>query len=160
MTGPAAGRGWPGWLAASAVTMILPSLVSWAAGGQDWFDTLRTPAPTPPDWAFGVVWPVLYLAMGTAAWLVWRRRGASGAAEALWLYGAQYALNLAWIVGFFGLRSVVLGWVLIPPLGAAVVVTLLAFARVSPLAAALLAPYLAWVCFAGWLAWKLVRLNG
>jgi translocator protein len=41
----------------------------------------------------------------------------------------------------------------------AIVATIIAFAAVSPLAAALLVPYLAWVTFAGYLNGGIWRLN-
>jgi tryptophan-rich sensory protein len=45
----------------------------------------------------------------------------------------------------------------ITPVG--ILLTLVAFARVRPLAAGLLAPYLAWVTYAGVLNFALWRLN-
>jgi tryptophan-rich sensory protein len=32
-----------------------------------WYANLPRPSFTPPDWAFGVVWPILYIMMGIIA---------------------------------------------------------------------------------------------
>ncbi len=40
-----------------------------------------------------------------------------------------------------------------------ILVLIVELARISSFAAWLLAPYLAWVTFAGWLNWRVVQLN-
>ena len=40
-----------------------------------------------------------------------------------------------------------------------ILVLIVEVAQVSSFAASLLAPYLAWVTFAGWLNWRVVQLN-
>ena len=44
-----------------------------APGG--WYEALSKPPWTPPKWLFAPVWSTLYLLMGIAAWLVWRKAG-------------------------------------------------------------------------------------
>lgn len=117
-----------------------------ADGG--WYDTLNKPFFTPPSWLFGPVWSVLYLMIAVSGWLVWRRRGFSGAPVAMALFAAQLALNFLWSAVFFGLRSPGLGLVEILVMWAGILTTILAFRRISRPAALLLIPYLAWVTFA------------
>jgi tryptophan-rich sensory protein len=97
--------------------------------------------------------------MGVAAWLVWRAAGFRAARTALTLYLIQLALNALWSWLFFGwhlgapaFADVLLLWV-------AIVATLVAFRRVRPLAAWLLAPYLLWVSFASALNFAVWQLN-
>src|ERR1051325_11101387 len=66
-----------------------------------WYQALRKPAWTPPNWLFGPVWTLLYAAMAVAAWLVWRRAGWEESNGALWVFLVQLALNLAWSFIFF-----------------------------------------------------------
>ena len=73
---------------------------------QVWYPSLTPPPGTPPNWVFAPVWSALYVMIGVAAWLVWKRRGPS---RALRLWGWQLAANALWAPAFFGLRS--------PPLG-------------------------------------------
>ena len=119
-----------------------------ASSVGNWYPSLRMPPGTPPNWVFPPAWTVLYVLMGIAAWLAWRvpvhRR-------ALRLWGWQLALNAAWTPAFFGLRSPALGLTVILPLLAAILLTMRAFARLRPLAAWLLLPYLAWTSYATYL---------
>ena len=45
------------------------------ASVRTWYVRLQKPSFNPPSWVFGPVWSVLYLAMATSAWLVWRNAG-------------------------------------------------------------------------------------
>lgn len=112
---------------------------------SDEYQDLEAPAWAPPGWVFGPVWTVLYLMVGTAAWMAWRAGASKGT---LGLWGAQLAANLAWTPLFFGLGE--RGWALVDIviLFALVVATIVAFARTEKRAAWLLAPYAAWVAFA------------
>lgn len=125
-----------------------------------WYQQLEQPPWNPPDWVFGPVWGVLYLAMAAAAWLLWRprvsRRRRSGA---LAWYGLQLVLNLGWTGLFFGLERP--GWALVEIIGliAAVAMTIARFHPHHHAAAWLLAPYLGWVIFASTINAGVVALN-
>jgi len=127
----------------------------WSPGA--WYERLRKPAWRPPNWLFPPAWAVLYAMMAVAAWLVWRRVGLG---PALLPWFVQLGLNFAWSWLFFGLRRP--GWALaeLALLWLALLWTIAAFAPVHPIAAWLLAPYLAWVSFAGALNLSILRLNG
>lgn len=141
-----------------AVTFLAPALGAWAMPGE-WYATLRKPSWNPPAWIFGPVWTALYLMMATAAWLVWRRGGWAAQRRALTLYLVQLALNAAWTPIFFGLKMPGLAFAVILLLLAAIVAAAFAFRGVHKGAAALLAPYIAWVSFAAFLNFTLWRLN-
>ncbi|HEY1935619.1 MAG TPA: TspO/MBR family protein [Acetobacteraceae bacterium] len=115
---------------------------------RPWYASLIHPPGTPPDWVFGSVWGVLYVMLGVAGWLVWRRAGAGGA---LRLWGWQLAVNAMWTPAFFGLHKPVLALAVIAVLLALVALTIHRFARVQRLAAALMVPYFAWIGYAAWL---------
>lgn len=116
----------------------------------DWFAALAKPTFQPPDWLFGPVWTVLYVAMAVAAWLVQRTTGVDMALRrrAFVLFFVQFVLNLAWTPLFFGLRSPGLAFIDICALWVVLLWTLLTFGRLRPLAGYLLLPYLLWVSFA------------
>lgn len=124
-----------------------------------WFAALEKPPWNPPNWVFGPVWTTLYVGMAVAAWLVWRRRGFADVSLPLFLFGVQLFLNSAWSVLFFGMRNPGIAFADILLLWLAIAATIVAFGRVSTLAAILLVPYLAWVSFATVLNWSIWWLN-
>ncbi len=123
----------------------------------EWYESLAKPPLTPPNWLFGPVWSVLFLAIAIAAWLVWRAPQRSSVPLALW--GGQLALNAVWSLLFFGLNRPGLALVEIATLLLAIGATTIAFGRVRRLAAVLLLPYLAWVAFATYLNAGIWYLN-
>jgi len=149
----------------------LPGLVLWlglalAAGWigsrfmpGEWYASLAKPAWNPPNAVFAPVWTVLYVFMGVAAWLVWRKTGFSGATVPLALFLLQLALNSLWSYLFFGLQQPMLAFFEIVVLWIAILATTLGFWKVTPAAGVLLVPYLCWVAFAAALNLQLWRLN-
>lgn len=150
--------GLAGFLALSIAVLSLGGAVT-APAIEVWYQGLAKPSWTPPDWLFGPVWTVLYLAMAVAAWLVWRRWGWQGARCALTLYFVQLGLNFLWSPAFFGLRDPLLGMIVIVPLWLAVAATTVAFFRKQTLAGGLFLPYLAWTSYAVGLNAAILALN-
>jgi translocator protein len=125
----------------------------------DWYATLNKPSWNPPKWVFGPVWTTLYIMMAIAAWLVWQSKGLADAWLQLLLFGVQSFLNAAWSALFFSMRNPGIAFADIVLLWFAILATIIAFGRVSNLAALLLFPYLAWVSFATALNWSIWRVN-
>ena len=125
-----------------------------------WYAQLSRPSFTPPDWTFGVVWPVLYVMMGISAFLIWNvgidKRQVK---VSLGFFALQLILNGLWTPIFFGLHLIGLALVEIVILWAAILMTILAFWKVSKPAALLLLPYILWVSFAVVLNASLFLLN-
>ncbi len=113
----------------------------------------------PPPWVFGPVWIALYVLMGIAAWLVWRRQDEAGRRLALMLFAFQLGLNALWSFVFFGMENPGAALVNIGVLWAVILATTFAFRKISQLAAWLLLPYLAWVSFASYLNCGIWLLN-
>jgi translocator protein len=125
-----------------------------------WYRDLVKPALTAPNAVFGPVWTTLYVLMGIALFLVWRRGfTTSGVASAMAVFAVQMALNILWSLAFFGMRSPLAGVVVIILLWLAILATILRFRAISAVAAVLLAPYILWVSFATYLNVSIWRLN-
>ena len=99
------------------------------------------------------------MAMAVSAWLVWRERGWARAGGALGLFLVQLALNALWSWLFFGWHHGALAFADIVALLVLIIATIIAFGRIKPLAAWLLVPYLAWVCFATALNYSVWQRN-
>jgi translocator protein len=130
-----------------------------------WYTSLKKPSWNPPQSVFGPVWTVLYLTMGIASWLVWRRSATASRARraeiqrTLAVYGLHLGFNALWPVLFFGLRRLDWAFVELVALWSLVLTTLVRFYRINPVAGWLLVPYQLWTTFAALLNAVLWRLN-
>ncbi len=125
-----------------------------------WYNFLIKPPFNPPSWLFSPVWTILYILIGTSAYLVWMVGWENKEVKiALSVYGVQLVLNTLWSILFFGLQSPFLGFLGIVPLWISIVLTILLFYRVSKKAAYLLIPYILWVSFAAILNFTVWQLN-
>ncbi|WP_431282008.1 TspO/MBR family protein [Humitalea sp. 24SJ18S-53] len=124
-----------------------------------WYEALRKPEWCPPNWLFAPAWSLLYILIAISGWLVWRKVGFAAAAPAFVLYGVQFALNAGWSGIFFGLRRMDIALFELVLLWMSIAATIVAFSAHHAGAAWMLAPYLAWVTFAGVLNYAMVRLN-
>ncbi len=124
-----------------------------------WYNSLAKPSWNPPSSLFAPVWTVLYVLMGIAAWLVWKKAGFAGAKVYLTLFLIQLLLNALWSYLFFGAHQPMIAFFEILILWALILLTLLGFWKINPLAGGLLIPYLCWVSFASALNFQLWQLN-
>lgn len=124
-----------------------------------WYEGLRKPRWTPPNWLFGPAWLALYVMIAAAGWRVVEAVGWSAAAIPMAVFGAQLVLNFLWSALFFGLRRMDLAFVDVVALGLSIIACMLLFHPIDAAAAWLLVPYLAWVTFAAALNFAVWRLN-
>jgi benzodiazapine receptor len=146
-----------GWLLLSFAAAAIGAVASSEAGV--FYEQLVRPSWAPPGWLFAPVWSVLYVLMGTAAWLVWRIHGFKEARTALVLFIVQLGANALWTWVFFVWHQGALAFAEIILLWCLIAATAATFRRLNPVAAALLLPYLAWVTFATALTFATWRLN-
>ncbi|KKW20052.1 MAG: TspO and MBR like protein [Parcubacteria group bacterium GW2011_GWA2_51_10] len=131
-----------------------------SSSGLEWYATLVKPALNPPSWLFATVWTTLFALMGIAAFLIWRKGLERRDVKiALGIFLGQLILNTLWSVIFFGLHSPGGALIEIAFLWLAILVTIVAFAKISKPAAWLLVPYIFWVSFASYLNYSIWMLN-
>lgn len=146
----------------SIIKLIVSILASFAAAGigtlftfkaiPTWYAALKKPPYTPPNWAFGPVWTILYILMGVSVYFVWQKGLATdGALLAFVLFWIQLILNAMWSFIFFGLKSKGGGVITIIVLWLLILATIIASFRVSGWAGALLIPNIVWVSIAAYL---------
>lgn len=138
-------------LAVGAVSALL------TAGSMEAFADLCLPPLSPPGWVFPVVWTFLYLLMGFAAFLV-VNSGKCGN-NALFFYLLQLFFNFMWSIWFFNCERYLFSFFWLVALWLLIFATIHSFGIVSPAAANLMLPYLAWVTFAGYLNLGIYFLN-
>ncbi|MCX8118388.1 MAG: tryptophan-rich sensory protein [Desulfobacterota bacterium] len=124
-----------------------------------WYEALKKPPFTPPNWVFTPVWIGLFVMMGISLFLVWQRKDHPRARAGLVFFFVQLGFNTLWSIAFFGLRSPLLGLIDILLLWPAILLTIYLFFQVSRWAGFLLLPYHLWVSFAAVLNYALYILN-
>ena len=125
-----------------------------------WYASLNKPSFNPPNWLFGPAWTLLYVLMGTAAYLIWQKGWEKREVKlASSLFIAQLLLNSLWSILFFGLKSPFLALIEIVVLWFAILLTIISFFRLSPAAGWLMVPYIIWVSFASILNYFILILN-
>src|SRR6056297_6238 len=122
----------------------------------EWYDRLKKPWWTPPNWLFPVAWTLLYVCMAAAGARV-AVSPDNGIAMAFW--ALQIALNGLWTPVFFGLKKMRLGLIVLSGLWVSVAASVVALWQVDMIAGLLFLPYLAWVSVAGALNASVLRLN-
>jgi tryptophan-rich sensory protein len=138
---------------------LVSSRLAGSTKGNPWWEGLAKPALQPPDWAFGVAWPILYLLIGAALALVIAARGARLRTIGIGLFLVQLGLNYAWSPTFFRNHDIGGALTLIFALFLTALATAVVFGRVRRIAGWLMVPYLAWLSFAAGLNWKTAELN-
>jgi benzodiazapine receptor len=136
------------------VSIALPLLIGAIAGLftaqaiPDWYATLNRPSFNPPNWLFGPVWTALYFLLGISFFLIWKVDPSKERNYAILVFLLQLLLNFGWSFFFFYFKMIGLAFVEISVLWISIVIMLLLFYKIRPMAAYINIPYLLWVTFA------------
>ena len=143
-----------------ALPLAVGGLSALISGGMGNYKIMNQPPLSPPGWVFPIVWTILYLLMGYAAYRV-TQSGADPAliSKALLFYWAQLALNFLWSPVFFGLQWYLVAFFILVAMWVLIYITMNLFYKTDKLAGDLLIPYLLWVTFAGYLNFGVFLLN-
>ena len=142
------------WVGICLLTGFVGSL--FAPG--EWYQEMQKSALTPPNYVFPIVWNILFVLMGIAAWRVWGKRK-KGVRFALSLFLVHLIFNMLWSYLFFGIHRPDLALFEIVFLWVVILLTIIAFIKVDRLAGIIMLPYIAWVSFAIYLNYAFVELN-
>ena len=113
-----------------------------------WYASLNRPSFNPPDWVFGPVWTALYLLMGISLFLIWKQKTTKVRNLSIFVFFIQQILNVGWSFIFFYFNRIDLALFEIILLWISIVIMMVSFYKIKPLAAYLNIPYLLWVTFA------------
>ena len=135
-------------------SIILPLAIGAIAGMftsqsiPDWYATLNRPSFNPPNWIFGPVWTTLYLLMGISLFLIWKQDKSKERNLAIWVFLLQLLLNFGWSFIFFYFNMIGLALIEIILLWISIVIMLILYYKIKPIAAYINIPYFLWVTFA------------
>lgn len=124
-----------------------------------WYEDLEKPPFQPPARVFAPVWSTLYGLISVSGWRVYRAPPSRARTRALALWGTQLVLNGAWSRLFFSRHRARLALADCAGLLALASTYAAVARRVERNAAALFAPYIAWLGFALLLNEEIVRRN-
>ena len=122
------------------------------------YNMMIKPALAPPAIVFPIVWTLLYILMGVAAYLIYMS-GKNGKDDALKLYAEQLIFNFIWPIIFFRTGWILFAFIWILALWLLVALCTLNFSRIDKRAAWLFVPYLVWTTFAVYLTLATYLLN-
>ena len=137
---------------------ILTFLIAWLGSlsssysDWSWYESLNKPSFNPPNYLFGIVWPVLYILMAIVSYL--------NAHKIFILYIMQIIMNGLWSWLFFVLQSTEFAFLNIVLLIFLNVLILKQIRQDKAWVSVLLySPYLIWICFASVLNLSIIILN-
>ena len=120
---------------------------------NQWYKKLKVAPWNPPDYVFGIVWPILYVLMFISASIIYSDKKCYPYCYPLTIFFVQLGLNLSWTTIFFRLRMINAAFILLLSIFGLTLYTSILFYDINKIASYLLIPYLLWLCVA-------ISLNG
>ena len=119
---------------------------------RSWYESLNKSSLNPPDYLFGIVWPILYILMAVVSFL--------HAKSISKLYIPQLVLNVAWPWLFFVCQQPDIAFInIVVLIWLNLVILMKLKGQGAWLSFALYLPYLFWISFASFLNISIVLLN-
>ena len=137
---------------------LLTFLIAWLGAlsniytDRTWYDSLNKSSLNPPDYLFGIVWPILYTLMAVVSFLH---------AKLIYKwYIPQLVLNGAWPWIFFVYQQPDIAFInIVVLIGLNLVILMKLKGQGAWLSFVLYLPYLLWICFAAFLNISIAILN-
>lgn len=146
------------WIVAIQIIGGLSAL--FAGDIKNIYTHLSLPPLSPPNYLFGIVWPVLYALIAISGYLIYRSSYSKHDKTMNYsLFGIQLFLNFIWSIVFFNNLQYWIGVIIIVILDIIVLLCVTNFYKSSKLAAYLLIPYFIWILFATYLSIGVAVLN-
>jgi benzodiazapine receptor len=148
------------------VNIVIP-LIFGVLGGlitvksvKTWYPGIAKPSFNPPNWLFGPVWSTLFIIIGIASYLVWKKRKQIvRLPRTIAVYFIQLILNLLWSFLFFYSHLIGAALIEIIALLVAIAINGMVFYKIDKTAGLLFIPYFLWVSFATILTYNIFILN-
>ena len=137
------------------VNILIPVLGGFIVGylnknTMNTYEMLKKPFFSPPNIVFPIVWTILYILMGIAAYRIFmRNKQGIDDKGGYFYYLVQLIINFLWTFIFFTFRLYGISFIILIILFILILITFIKFIKVDKIAGFLLIPYLIWVSFAG-----------
>lgn len=147
------------------INLIIPALGGALVGyinknSFEIYKSLEKPFFTPPEIIFPIMWTILYITMGIAAYRVYMKNKIKGLkSDGYFYYIIQLLCNFAWTFIFFTFRLYGISFLWIIVISILVIITTLKFLRLDKIASVLMSPYILWLTFAGVLNYFIWMFN-
>lgn len=131
------------------------------SGNMDLYSSITPPPLAPPSILFPIVWTILYTLMGIGSAMIFLENDnkPKEVRSALFVYGFNLFLNFFWSIIFFNMQAFLFSFVWLVILWVTILIMIIKFYQINPVAGLLQIPYLLWVTFAGYLNLAIYILN-
>lgn len=144
----------------SLFTIIIIFLIVYAAAFiaslfkvDTWYQNLKKPEFTPPDYLFSIIWNVLFFIFALAIVLLWKEKHERP--HITILFGTNLLLMILWTLFFFGLHRPDFAFFEILLLILSTLGTMLYAYNIRKITTLFLLPYLLWILFAAYLNFQI-----
>ncbi|WP_167954744.1 TspO/MBR family protein [Anaerosporobacter faecicola] len=145
------------------ISLAIPQIVGAVTGlvtsnSREIYQNLNKPDLAVPGYVFPIIWPILFLFMGIASYLIYCS-DSKEREKALRLYGINLLLVFVWSVVFFTFQAYAAAFLVIVAFWGVVFTMITMFTQISKVAGWILLPYFIWITYAGYLNLQVVLLN-
>lgn len=143
---------------AAAITALMGATITDIG---PWYHALQKPDWAPPDFAFGIIWTIIFALTALGGVTAWRAAPDDRAAEkVIGLFALNGFLNILWSFLFFRIHRPDWALIEVAALWLSILSLIVTVRPYAARAAMLLLPYLIWVGIAAALNYEIVALNG
>ena len=115
---------------------------------KDWYNKLNKSLFTPPNYIFGIVWPILYILMFVSIYKILHIKECEPLCNAKIYFIIQLSLNLIWTYIFFKKQQIFYALIDLILIIIFTILTINEFDKYNRQASNLLIPYIIWLFFA------------
>lgn len=143
---------WPKLIILILVTELIGLLANFFAGDiKTIYMSINKPMIAPPSFIFGIIWPILYLLIAIAVYMVYESYKTLEQKNAIKMYWLQLFVNFIWPIVFFRFLMFKEAFLIIVILDVLVVITTKLFYKINKNTIYFMIPYVLWLFFATYL---------
>ena len=112
------------------------------------YDNLKKSPLTPPNYVFGIVWPILYLLMAISFFLILHNSNNSNNNYIIYIFFINLFFNFIWTYLFINFKDKKVALIDLIIVLILICYCFKEFIKINKIAAYILLPYMIWLCFA------------